>query len=106
MSKTTIRDVARQAGVGVGTVSRVLNDSPSVSEATRQKVLSIIDSLDYSPNLAARRLSRGKTMAVGVIVPFFTNPLSGYKALFLLSRTVNMIWSYSMSRKQKTVTFC
>ena len=74
MSKTTIRDVARQAGVGVGTVSRVLNDSPSVSEATRQKVLSIIDSLDYSPNLAARRLSRGKTMAVGVIVPFFTNP--------------------------------
>lgn len=74
MSKTTIRDVARQAGVGVGTVSRVLNDSPSVSEATRQKVLSIIDSLDYSPNQAARRLSRGKTMAVGVIVPFFTNP--------------------------------
>lgn len=73
MSKTTIRDVARQAGVGVGTVSRVLNDSPSVSEVTRQKVLSVIDSLDYSPNLAARRLSRGKTMAVGVIVPFFTN---------------------------------
>jgi DNA-binding LacI/PurR family transcriptional regulator len=51
----------------------VLNDSPSVSEATRQKVLSVIDSLDYSPNLAARRLSRGKTMALGVIVPFFTN---------------------------------
>lgn len=74
MSKSTIRDVARQAGVGIGTVSRVLNDSPSVSEATRQKVLTVIDSLDYSPNLAARRLSRGKTMAVGVIVPFFTNP--------------------------------
>lgn len=74
MSKTTIRDVARHAGVGIGTVSRVLNNSPSVSETTRQKVLSIINTLDYSPNLAARRLSRGKTMAVGVIVPFFTNP--------------------------------
>ena len=74
MSKTTIRDVARHAGVGVGTVSRVLNDSPAVSEATRQKVISVIDSLDYSPNQAARRLSRGKTMAVGVVVPFFTNP--------------------------------
>lgn len=74
MSKTTIRDVARQAGVGVGTVSRVLNNNPSVSTSTRKKVLSVINALDYSPNQAARRLSRGKTMAVGVIVPFFTNP--------------------------------
>lgn len=74
MAAATIRDVAKHAGVGVGTVSRVINGSPSVSESTRQKVLAAIESLDYSPNLAARRLSLGKTLTVGVIVPFFTNP--------------------------------
>lgn len=72
MAAVTIRDVAREAGVGVGTVSRVLNDSPLVSDETRHKVLSAIRALDYSPNSVARRLSRGKSMAVAVIAPFFT----------------------------------
>lgn len=74
MSTVTIRDVAKYAGVGVGTVSRVLNDSPAVSEATRSKVLSAIDALDYSPNPMARRLSLGKTLTIAVIAPFFTRP--------------------------------
>lgn len=72
MAAVTIRDVARQAGVGIGTVSRVLNDSPLVSDETRHKVLSAIRALDYSPSSVARRLSRGKSMAVAVIAPFFT----------------------------------
>lgn len=70
----TIRDVARLAGVGVGTVSRVLNNNPSVSEATRQKVLEAIQALDYVPNPFARRLSLGKALSLAVIVPFFTRP--------------------------------
>lgn len=74
MSAATIRDVARQAGVGVGTVSRVINDSPAVSRETREKVLSAIEALDYSPNPMARRLSLGKTLTVAVIAPFFTRP--------------------------------
>jgi DNA-binding LacI/PurR family transcriptional regulator len=74
MTTATIRDVARKAGVGVGTVSRVINGSPAVSEATRQKVLDAIETLDFSPNLVARRLSLGKTQTIGVIVPYFTNP--------------------------------
>ena len=69
----TIRDVAKHAGVGVGTVSRVLNESDSVSESTRRKVLAAIEDLNYSPSPVARSLSSGKAMAVGVIVPFFTN---------------------------------
>ena len=72
MATVTIRDVAKQAGVGVGTVSRVLNDSPLVSEETRHKVLAVITALDYSPSAVARHLSRGKAMAVAVIAPFFT----------------------------------
>jgi DNA-binding LacI/PurR family transcriptional regulator len=74
MTTATIRDVARQAGVGVGTVSRVINGSPAVSETTRQKVLEAIEALDFSPNMAARRLSLGITQTIGVIVPYFTNP--------------------------------
>lgn len=74
MTTATIRDVAKKAGVGVGTVSRVINGSPAVSNATRQKVLEAIETLDFSPNLVARRLSLGKTQTIGVIVPYFTNP--------------------------------
>jgi len=70
----TIRDVAKRAGVGVGTVSRVLNEHTAVREATRQKVLDVIQELDYTPNQTARRLSTGKTMSIGVIAPFFTAP--------------------------------
>lgn len=72
MAAVTIRDVAREAGVGIGTVSRVLNDSPMVSEETRRKVQTAIVALDYSPSSVARRLSRGRSMAIAVIAPFFT----------------------------------
>jgi LacI family transcriptional regulator len=73
--KTTIRDVASRAGVGVGTVSRVLNGSPLVSEATRQKVTEAIRMLNYRPNPVARQLSMGgRTLAIGIVAPFFTRP--------------------------------
>jgi len=74
MSTITIRDVAKKAGVGLGTVSRVINDSPSVSDATRERVLQTIAELNYVPNLTARRLSLGKTLTIAVLVPFFTRP--------------------------------
>lgn len=74
MKTATIRDVARRAGVGLGTASRVINGSPLVSEATRQRVLEVIKELNYVPNPTARRLSLGKTLTIAVIVPFFTRP--------------------------------
>ena len=69
----TIADVAAHAGVGAGTVSRVLNDSPRVSERTRARVLAAIELLDYRPNPLARGLSRGRCQTLGVVVPFFTH---------------------------------
>jgi DNA-binding LacI/PurR family transcriptional regulator len=74
VAPVTIRDVAKHAGVGVGTVSRVLNDHPSVSDATRQRILATIEELDYTPNPIARRLSLRKTLSIAAIVPFFTRP--------------------------------
>lgn len=72
--RATIRDVATRAGVAVGTVSRVLNDSPGVRGATRARVQAAIAELDYRPDLRARALSTGRTRHVGAIVPFFTVP--------------------------------
>ncbi len=69
----TIADVAAHAGVGAGTVSRVLNDRPKVSPATRARVLASIDVLDYRPNPLARGLSLGRCQTLGVVVPFFTH---------------------------------
>ncbi len=70
----TIRDIASIAGVTPGTVSRALNDSSLVNENTKERILQIASDLNYSPSLVARRLSVGKTFAIGVIVPFFTRP--------------------------------
>jgi len=60
--------------VGVGTVSRVINGSAAVSEATRRRVLEVVAELGYEPNATARALSTGRTRSVGVIAPFFTRP--------------------------------
>jgi len=69
----TIADVAKHAGVGLGTVSRVLNGSPQVRDETRARVQAAIDALEYRPNPLARGLSLGRGHTVGVIVPFFTH---------------------------------
>lgn len=69
----TIADVAKHAGVGLGTVSRVLNGSPQVRDETRARVLSSMEILDYRPNPLARGLSRGRCQTLGVVVPFFTH---------------------------------
>jgi len=70
----TIAEVAREAHVGVATVSRVLNGSPAVREQTRRRVLDAIDRLGYAPSPTARALSTGRTQAIGVVAPFFTRP--------------------------------
>lgn len=74
MKAPTIKDVAKQAGVGIGTVSRVINNSPQVREETRLKVQAVIDELGYIPNAAARQLPSGKTLTIGIITPFITLP--------------------------------
>ena len=67
----TIMDVAREAGVGIGTVSRVINGNPLVSEATRQRVLAVIERLGYQPSPIARAFGRRRTDKLEVLVPMF-----------------------------------
>ena len=70
----TIRDVARRAGVSVATASRALNQTGLVNAQTRERILSVMDELGFAPSPAARRLSLGRTLTVGVVVSFLTRP--------------------------------
>jgi LacI family transcriptional regulator len=70
----TIRDVARHAGVSVATASRALNGKAVVNPRTRDRILSVMAELGFTPSPAARRLSLGRTLTVGVVVSFLTRP--------------------------------
>lgn len=75
----TIKDVAKQAGVAPSTVTRVIHDSPSISEKTKIKVRSVMKELNYFPNLNARSLASKKSSVIGLVLPdatdaFYQNP--------------------------------
>lgn len=79
---TTIREVARRAGVSVATVSRVLNDNTPVAEATRRRVEDAVRTLRYFPHAGARSLITRRTTALGVLLPdlygeFFSEVIRG-----------------------------
>ena len=73
----TIADVAARAGVGVATVSRVLNAHTNVRPATREACSTRSRRSDYRPSPLARNLSLRRTHVIGVVVPFFTEPVRG-----------------------------
>jgi DNA-binding LacI/PurR family transcriptional regulator len=67
-------DVAREAGVSVMTVSRVVNDKGEISSETRQRVQEVIERLGYRPSGIARSLVGGQTYTIGLVVPDISNP--------------------------------
>lgn len=71
--RVTIYDVADRAGVAISTVSRVLNDSEEVAEATRERVRDAIDYLQYRPQRSARSLADSEARSLAVAVPTFTS---------------------------------
>ncbi len=72
--RITISDVAKLAGVSHQTVSRVINNKPDVSPATRQRVLEVIKKTGYRPSGLARGLATSKTATIGMVVPDISNP--------------------------------
>lgn len=82
MKRTTIRDVARTAGVSLSTVSRVLHRHPAVNSDIQQRVLHAIEQLEYQPNRSAQRLRSKMGSVIGLIIsdienPFFTSIVRG-----------------------------
>ncbi|HUA22914.1 MAG TPA: LacI family DNA-binding transcriptional regulator [Steroidobacteraceae bacterium] len=70
----TIKDLAAKVGVSVATVSNVLNDKPNVGATVRQKVLRAAKELGYRPHRAAQAMRKGRTRAIGLVLPDLTNP--------------------------------
>ncbi|MEP3278982.1 MAG: LacI family DNA-binding transcriptional regulator [Stappiaceae bacterium] len=70
----TVKDVAREAEVSVGTVSKVLSKDRTVKSALRERVQRAVETLGYKPNLVARALRTNKVNVLGLIVPDITNP--------------------------------
>src|SRR6202158_179264 len=69
-----MQEIARMAGVSLGTVSHVLNHTAKVREATRKRVLEAVHTAGYQPSQLARGLRRDKTNMIGMIIPDITNP--------------------------------
>ena len=70
---STIYDIANKAGVSIATVSRVFNQSDSVSEKTRRKVLAIADEVGYHPQAYAQGLASKKSNTIMAVVPVISN---------------------------------
>ncbi|MET3287892.1 catabolite control protein A [Brevibacillus fluminis] len=101
----TIYDVAREAGVSMATVSRVVNGNPNVKPTTRKKVLAAIERLGYRPNAVARGLASKKTTTVGVIIPdisslFFSELARGIEDIATMYK-YNIILCNSDNRLEK-----
>ncbi len=71
---TTIKDVAKYAGVGIGTVSRVLNGEKAVNDGTRERVLKAMTELEFQPNKMAAKLRRNETRVIALLVPVVNHP--------------------------------
>ena len=79
MSRLTLEDIAKQAGVSRSTVSRVINNHPSVRDVVRERVLKVIRNTGYHPNAAARSLASQRSWMIGLVLPrsvstFFSDP--------------------------------
>ncbi|MFT8870789.1 MAG: catabolite control protein A [Sporolactobacillus sp.] len=103
----TIYDVAREAGVSMATVSRVVNGNPNVKPTTRKKVSEAIKRLGYRPNAVARGLASKKTTTVGVIIPdissiFFSELARGIEDIATMYH-YNIILSDSDQNKDKEI---
>lgn len=72
--KPTIYDIAREAGVSIATVSKVLNNSGRISDKTREKVGRIMKELNYQPSLVASALTSRRTGTIGLMIPDIANP--------------------------------
>lgn len=74
MAEITIKDIAKQCGVGVSTVSRALNNHPDINPETRKKIMEVIEETGFIPNNSARNLKRTDAKCIAVLVKGITNP--------------------------------
>lgn len=92
--QVTIKDVAREAGVSVATVSRALNGLGGIGDETREYVLAICERLSYVPNSLARGLVKQQTQTLGIVMPDITSPF--YSQLMVLAASEAKLCGYQV----------
>jgi len=105
---STIYDVAKKAGVGVGTVSRAINNSPHIRPETKVRILNVIKELGFTPHSGAKRLSARKLGIIAAIMPFYTGHffqelLSGIQQV--LTEYENDLIIYNVEKTSKVSFF-
>ena len=103
--KLTIVDVAKKANVSVATVSRVMNGNYPVKAETKQRVLEVIEELNYIPNMQARELTQKKSATIGVVVPsinnmFFPEVITGIESSLKLN-SLSLVLACSNNDKEE-----
>lgn len=101
--ETTIKDVAKYAGVGVGTVSRVINNEKAVGEETRKKVLEAMKALNYSRNNMAFRLRKNETRIIALLVPVVNHPFFAKLAYYVEDEASRFGYSVILVSSQQKV---
>lgn len=94
----TLKDVAKEAGLSVGTVSRVLNNRGYISEETRESVKAAMSRLNYQPNEMARSLSKQTTNTIGLILPSIEHPY--------FARLISCLERAAYEKGYKILLFC
>ena len=100
---TTIKDVAKYAGVGIGTVSRVINNEKAVGEKTRKKVIDAMKDLDYSPNNMASQLRKNETRIIALLVPVVNHPFFAKLAYYVEDEADRFGYSVILVSSQQRV---
>ena len=98
---TTMKDIARDLGVSVVTVSKVLRNHQDIGDETRKRVLDRIKELNYTPNLAARSLVTGRTYLVGLVVPDLLHPFFAQIAKSLSSALLKKGYCLTISTSEE-----
>lgn len=106
----TIKDVAKAAGVSPSTVSRVIADSPKISDTTKKKVYAIMEEMRYEPNIIARSLANKVTYTLGLILPakeegvfenpFFMQAMRGL-SLYAQQKGYYIMYSYCKTEEEE-----
>src|SRR5271165_2155598 len=97
---TTMKDIARDLGVSVVTVSKVLRNHSDIGAQTRKRVLQRMKELHYQPNPAARTLVTGRTNLIGLIVPDLVHPFFAEVAKGISSRLRTQDYSLIISSSE------
>ena len=100
---TTIKDVAKAAGVGIGTVSRVINNERGVGDQTRKKVIDAMQALNYSPNNIASQLRKNETRIIALLVPIVNHPFFAKLAYYVEDEADRFGYSVLLVSSQQRV---